>query len=237
MRRMLPFHKFEEQERDAVFTFMNNLSQLESYAQRFHAAVELLEHSAHLTHHDRNEAMASESMESPEWARLHMHSEWMHCAAEWAAMQVFHFEKVLNLIVSVRSFHNLRSFSSHISKQKLTALVRSFKQAFPDHDRARYAAAHRAEAAQKADKHAVRDGMTNPGISAAPGTPVFIGGGLIGDVYTTTVDGKEIRLTINHESTTKLYELVEATHAVFDDVHIALEGVNGEETPQPKAGA
>lgn len=233
----LNFNALPKEEWKSGVELCRRVVHLEAYAQKFDHCVDLYDYA-----HGQIAALIAADMRSKSIdelqgdikTRKRMH-DWVFCAAEAAAIYVFHFEKYLEYVLAIRHDRGLRTLTSYLDKSKLRVPNDIFLKAFPHHEKIRHAVGHQAEASLKEfDLHAVNGPIQGYGIDR-PGGKTLITSHMNGRTYVTTVEGRILTFDLSKENSQVLYRVIEATERAFDEVTALLDAVPSGQLLQPKA--
>lgn len=227
----IAYDKLPEAERGPVWRLYTLFIELDMYAMRFRHAVELFEASAAAINRDFADLQDAISQPDPRPQQAQLrgnmkrHQSWSFCAAEWAAMQVFHFEKVADVLLAARGNQELPLFASYLNKVAMRVPRDLFARAFPDHADVRHAAGHMGEFARDPEKHAVRGEFSEAGLEAEPGAATMVSAHIGGRTYCATVNGRLVKFEMSQESASALDLVIERAADAFADAVSALEAV------------
>jgi hypothetical protein len=214
--------KLPSEEHREALVLVFNLIQLSRLVDDFAAAVALLDY---VEKSGADVEVVSPGSSKPiEIARVvHALKLWNDMAGRDASMTVFHFGKTLAAIRSGLS--GLSSIKGDVEHARLRATAKRFRQDFPNFEKTRHGAGHRAELTASVSS-----------LSEHSASGVFIFGTLKDRTYTVTFAGGRRTLAIDHQTRGNLAEIANEIFAAFPKIAADLPPLNLSKTshsPQP----
>jgi hypothetical protein len=225
----IDYNDLPENEHDMARHIQGQLSDLESYIQKFKAAIDLFDYcDLKLNEYDveHRKRKAENHTAGREWRKATRHLwenylNWKHLATRDGAMTIFHFAKTL--IAAKAIFGKAPTLKSKINLDASKKSGRLFNTYFPDFETIRHTIAHTAElkeSLEKRDNSAINSGFQQGGLTIAEGTNTLVSGVIGGRTFSSSIDGKMVSYDLSNETLAKLKE-------VQDQFLIAFENLDG----------